>query len=488
MKSLVLIVILSAASSTCAAEALVKLVLGQASAKPNTRLVSGSTFSTGKKSRSEVVLDSGVFRTGSDTAVQIGAGDSLSLSKGLALVSAKPKLFRGSVNVSTPGYGMKVRGTAQIYHDPGRSIRIVVLEGEVTVSLGSLRGERVTLRRGQELIINPTDKQLPTPVEVDLNRLMTTMALLDQRAFPKLPSSERVTESARVQQEEIVEGDELMATELVMADAGPDIDVRTEEMIHDEVNEEIDDLDGDGEEDPDVELVEDGVPIDDEDEAATADDGGDAGGDEGDPEARRRPGAARSGTKSRSISFNNQRVSGDSVTIGSGKARTRIQITNSSEVAALAGALRVLNKGGSIVVDGSTLRATGQILMDGSASNSGFISLRNATLNAATIKARAFGTGADALVIDGSTLNADQMIELYADGASTLRFRNQVTLNTNQAIIAGKTVEVDAGGRVDVRGRADVYTDSARFNTSGYGTINAGGGVTTRPFSGTPAH
>ena len=139
-----------------------------------------------------------------------------------------------------------------------------------------------------------------------------------------------------------------------------------------------------------------------------------------------------------------------------------------------------------ISVDASTLKSTSQIILDASGTHTGVVGLRDATLNASVIKARAFAPAGDALIVDGSTLNADQLIQLYAEGTSTLRFRNQVTLNTNQAIIAGKTVEVDSGGNVNVRGKADIYTDSANFNRSGYGNINAGGGVTTRPHNARP--
>jgi len=489
MHKLLFLALFLAAPALPAAEAVVKVVVGQASAKPNTSLAAGSTFSTGKKSRSELAVGSATVRTGSDTSVQIVDQDTVNLTKGITLVASKPKLFRSSVHVNAPGYGMNVRGTAQIYYDPGHSIRVVVLEGSLTIALHSVRGETVTLKRGQELIINPVDHQLPVPVEVDLNRLMTTMTLLHQRDFPALPSSEHIVSCAQRQEQELVQGEELTGTSLVMGGAAPELDLRTEELVHEEVQDELDDLDGDGEPDPAILVDEDGNPIEDPNADSTTADGTDTTADESTDEerrVRRRSAKSAATTKATTITLSNQSVSDNQVRMGAATGRTRIQISNSSEVAALAGALQMLGRGGSIQVDGSTLRAASEILLDTSSTEGGLISLKDSLLNANAIRARAFANAGDALIIDGSTLNANQLIKLYAEGSSTLRFRNHVTLNTNQAIIAGKTVEVDAGGAVDVRGRADIYTDNANFNKAGYGTISAGGGVITRPHAGRP--
>ena len=86
------------------------------------------------------------------------------------------------------------------------------------------------------------------------------------------------------------------------------------------------------------------------------------------------------------------------------------------------------------------------------------------------------------MIIDGSTLTASQLIHLYAEGASDLVFRNHVVLNAPVAELAGKNVRVDAAGRVDVSGRAEVYTDNAQFNNAGHGSLNANGGVTLHSY------
>jgi hypothetical protein len=109
--------------------------------------------------------------------------------------------------------------------------------------------------------------------------------------------------------------------------------------------------------------------------------------------------------------------------------------------------------------------------------------LQDAQLTAASIRVRGFADGADALIVDGSQFNATQLIKLYAEGASTLRFRNAVSLNTPLAVLAGKTVQVDNGGSVSISGKGRVYTDSDNYNKAGYGTIQAKGGLIKKGYS-----
>jgi hypothetical protein len=157
----------------------------------------------------------------------------------------------------------------------------------------------------------------------------------------------------------------------------------------------------------------------------------------------------------------------------------------------------VLSKRAAIdVASGSSLRAGHKMLLDAynqlldSAGNvdqtPGQITVENAHLIAEAIRLRGFAQGADALVIDGSTLSASQLIELFAEGASTIRFRNDVTLKTALAILAGQTVEVDPGGNVQITGKGKVYTDHANFNSGGFGTIQASKGLSVGQFSKAP--
>ena len=285
MKALTITLLL--ALPLCSKAALVKVVLGKASAKANTELGTGSKFSTGSKSNSEVALENGVVRAGSNTTVKVAGEDNITLEKGLTLVASKPRLFRKSINVQTPGHQLKIKGTAQIYHDPGRSIRVAVIEGRMTVSLNSMSREHVTLEAGQVLLINPAETELPDPLEIDLSRLVSSARLMADQ-FERLPTTDLVEDASRRQtSEHNAPARDVVSTSRDIEGNGSDIGARSEELVHMEIADDIDDLDGDGEDDGDIlddlDGEDDGNDAD-LDENDGPDDGndGDGGGDGGD--------------------------------------------------------------------------------------------------------------------------------------------------------------------------------------------------------------
>ena len=169
------------------------------------------------------------------------------------------------------------------------------------------------------------------------------------------------------------------------------------------------------------------------------------------------------------------------VSVGLESVRTGITIRNSSELAAIAASINVFSKGGRITITDSALKNAKAILVDAfdpdDATASGIVTIRNAQLAADAIRVRAFSPSGNALIIDGSSFNAAQFIKLYAEGASKLLFRNNVSLNTPIAVLAGKTVEVSAGGAVSISGQGRIFTDNENFNKGAFGTIQAGGGL-----------
>jgi len=73
--------------------------------------------------------------------------------------------------------------------------------------------------------------------------------------------------------------------------------------------------------------------------------------------------------------------------------------------------------------------------------------------------------------------------------ASRLRFQGKVELNLSsggQAILAGRTVQVDEGGSVRVRGQAQVYRDVGNYNQTGFGALDATGELTELPYGRRP--
>ena len=215
------IITLSLAFHACLHAATVRFVEGTASAPVNTVLRDGLTFATSLKSKSEVSLSRGFFRVGSDTEVQVVTSNNLSLEKGIMLAGSDPARFRRTpVNVTAPGYKMELKGTAQIAYYPGHYVKITVLEGKVRVALQSLTGEWITLEPGQMLMINPSDKRLPEPVEVDINRLAATSQLIGG-AFAELSTQGLIDAAAAAQGSAFAHGD-LAQTPIRLSGASPE--------------------------------------------------------------------------------------------------------------------------------------------------------------------------------------------------------------------------------------------------------------------------
>ncbi|MFN0126807.1 MAG: hypothetical protein ACKV19_09010 [Verrucomicrobiales bacterium] len=171
-----------------------------------------------------------------------------------------------------------------------------------------------------------------------------------------------------------------------------------------------------------------------------------------------------------------------------------ITIANSSELHSMASSIGIalISQGGPVAVRDSQLTASDIHLEAAGTTGQGVVELRNAVLNGDIVRARGFGggEGTDALIVNGSRVNASQMIKFYAEGASRLRFQGNVELNLSsanaQAILAGRTVQVDEGGSVRLRGSGQVFRDVDNYNKTGFGTLNATGQLTELPYDRRP--
>ncbi len=621
---LVALALAGLASAAHGESQIVRRVFGLASAKANTTLPTGAAFTTAARSRSELASTRGVVRVGENADLQT-LPNGLALRRGVTLVASAPSGLRKTIEVRAPGYRLKVKGTAQIAFQPGRSLKVVTLEGSVTVSLDSMLGEFEELQPGQMLIINPSDHRLPEPVEIDVQRLVSTSTLAGGE-FGALPTAANIAAAAAAQSSAYERGD-LLATGLALrgvenaielqksrlglreeaartavAEAGPSAADRIELARFTFPNDLADpnavprerpytfpgDLstafsisDTEFQRDPIrnpgrtnilyVELAPESGPDDLPLNAPQISGNVSVSADffSGAPRMLRlftstlKPGfdrikiladtvvstpagvaleidakygldidgatlrvgdalatsellylhAASGGitVKNRSL-LRGGRIRIDATApgtetsidrstieaqrdlkIGVGFTPTGITIRNSSELRSVLANLQLTAFRAPVTVESSTLSAKANLLIDAYVSpqdsmkkdvtTPGRVSVRDAQLMAQAIRIRGFADGGDALVIDGSTLNAAQLIKLYAEGASTLRFRNAVTLNTAMAVLAGQTVEVDPGGKVTISGKGRVFTDNPNFNTGSYGTIDAKKGLTPGTFS-----
>jgi len=160
-----------------------------------------------------------------------------------------------------------------------------------------------------------------------------------------------------------------------------------------------------------------------------------------------------------------------------------ITVANSSDLNALAQAVALASLGENLTVENSNFVSPGGVNIDAGTIFERTLTLTNNTIVADIIKARGFNNGGrDALVIEGGRYDAGRLIRLYAAGDSTLRFRGDVELNSPVSQLAGRTVQIDAGGTVRASGNVRVHADTHNYDAPGFGTLEAAGGTTRSDF------
>jgi hypothetical protein len=133
--------------------------------------------------------------------------------------------------------------------------------------------------------------------------------------------------------------------------------------------------------------------------------------------------------------------------------------------------LRVASNTGNVTITNAELGSSGDIEVESAQGNVTFTNLNVSSSD--VFKARTQGPNG-LLTIDGSTINASNIIRLYGEGANGVLFKGNTTLNASEVQIAGKIVEVQSGGNVNVtQGNAHVFSDDHRYNKTNYGNINS---------------
>jgi hypothetical protein len=170
-------------------------------------------------------------------------------------------------------------------------------------------------------------------------------------------------------------------------------------------------------------------------------------------------------------------------------ARAEIDIINSQLESSEAGTIHIHTPNvadARVVVSSSELRS----LINGQPggmidiASAGSLELANNTMTADVIKATSFGPGG--LTVTGGTYDAPTMLQFYAENGHNLTFRGAVDVRSNDARFAGRTVQVDTGGAVNVTGNVRVFRDVDNYNKAGFGTINASGTRADLPYDSRP--
>jgi cytoskeletal protein CcmA (bactofilin family) len=195
---------------------------------------------TGVKSRCELLFqDNTLTRLGSETYFSFKPGTrEMTLTEGTMLLQV-PK-NQGGATIRTASVTASITGTTvMLEHRRDKSIKFLVLEGSMRVGTGRL-GENISLTPGKMLIINPRDKRLPDPVNVDLKKLIKTSSLVNPSGFQgsksgnakdaALPSMPLINQAIK-EQDLLRSKGQLQETNLAILGKGTGVVVADSEMM-----------------------------------------------------------------------------------------------------------------------------------------------------------------------------------------------------------------------------------------------------------------
>jgi hypothetical protein len=144
----------------------------------------GAAVQTGLKSRSELTFqDQSITRLGEKTIFNVGGGArTIELGSGQFLLyvpknSGGAKVKMGSVTAAITG--TTVLGNVQ----PNGIVEFTVLEGSANVKLDSV-GQCVRIHAGQKVTYDPITGRLGDPVDVDIQKQLSTPLVSDFRQLP----------------------------------------------------------------------------------------------------------------------------------------------------------------------------------------------------------------------------------------------------------------------------------------------------------------
>src|SRR5438477_934637 len=127
----------------------------------------------------------------------------------------------GGAKINTAAVTAAITGTTIMLEFHKNSyIKFIVLEGTGRIFIPNHVGESVLMHAGQMLITKPNAKNLPSPVDVDIRKLMKTSRLI--RGFGKMGSEDLIAQPETAQDEEREDG-ELYETNLAIYGGGTDL-------------------------------------------------------------------------------------------------------------------------------------------------------------------------------------------------------------------------------------------------------------------------
>jgi FecR protein len=185
---------------------------------------------TGVKSRSELLFqDNTLTRLGSETFFSFKTGTrDLTLEKGSMLLQVPKGL--GGAKIHTAAVTAAITGTTiMMEYIPAKYIKVMVLEGSLRLSRNGLLGDSVVLTAGKMVIMRPDAKNIPEPVNVDLQHVVQTSTLVNFPDAEPLPSTSLIQAAIANQQQQLANTN-LVPTNLVIG-KGTNVIVATNDQL-----------------------------------------------------------------------------------------------------------------------------------------------------------------------------------------------------------------------------------------------------------------
>lgn len=161
---------------------------------------------TGGNSRAQLTFaDQTLARLGANTLFSFERGTRrLDLERGSILLEV-PKDAGGATIHSAPVTAAITGTTLMMEYSPGQpgTVKLVVLEGTVRLSLAGRLGESVLIGPGQMIAVAADARSLPDPVTVDVQRIIKTSRLVKDG---ELESMGLIMETVETQQEMLADG------------------------------------------------------------------------------------------------------------------------------------------------------------------------------------------------------------------------------------------------------------------------------------------
>ena len=159
-------------------------------AKEGDRLTGSSTVLTARQSRAELTFsDKTITRIGANSAFRFSSGSrDMEITQGSFLLQVPKNAGGATIRTATVTAGI-TGTTTMMEYNPGAWMKFICLEG--TANLSNAKGDRIAIPPGS-MVVMPTDAaRFPRPVVINIQKLLVTSGLMDERNFGALDDSAR---------------------------------------------------------------------------------------------------------------------------------------------------------------------------------------------------------------------------------------------------------------------------------------------------------